>query len=652
MDDATVRDKPGIPVPVILASVFALVFCGLFSTLVFERVPHVHDEADYLFQARLFHSGRLYAPSPCLKEAFDFPHMINNGRWYSQYSPGFPLLLLLGLILGLPWLLNPVLAALSIILLYQLGREVYNRRVGQWAAVLGSVSPWFLVMSSTMMSHTSSLFFSTFFLLFLFRSVRRPDVFNGVLAGIGLGMALLIRPYNAVLMSFPFLIYYAFQFFKEVGIRWKNSLALILTFSLFVSILLLYNQLTNGQPFRMGYVVAYGQGVLPGLGRAAYPDLYLTPLRAADNIKEYLIALNSDLFQWPLSSFLAIIPLLWLGRSTPEYKKRDFLLFSGFLSLLIGYFFYWGTFLLLGARLIFECAVPLFLLSARGISQLPVLFKRISRRQIEAFVSPVLAIFVLNAFLLRLPRWVWPKDTKNPYETIGRDFAGTTRRIHSILQSLDLKNALIILNLQSSAPTHFQTGGWGSGFIFNDPDLKSNIIYARAKGKDIQRLLDCYSQRNVFLYFGTLEKGMVLPLEERTQAIQMGEPLRSSSQFRNSIQLLQDPSDIFFIYSPEFGAFIKSVLDTQGLADLNGKRLQELGVDHQVRGEFPQAAFCFEAALQVEAYPDIRLALLNHLTLCYQKTSQAEAARRGTAFMEKVGFNERKLYDVFPERGF
>ncbi len=90
--------KAGVPLPVILASVFVFVFCNLFSYFVFNHIPHVHDEIDYLFQAKLFRSGRLFAPSPCAKEAFDFPHMINNGRWYSQYTPGYPFLLTLGLI--------------------------------------------------------------------------------------------------------------------------------------------------------------------------------------------------------------------------------------------------------------------------------------------------------------------------------------------------------------------------------------------------------------------------------------------------------------------------------------------------------------------------------------------------------------------------
>src|SRR4030066_2091168 len=147
MDQTATGKKPGIPLPVIIASVFALVFCSLFSTLVFERIPHINDENAYLFQAKLFQSGRLHAPSPCGREFFDFPHIINNGKWYSIYPPGFPLLLVVGLILRSPWLINPILAALAVLLFFLLGQEIYNRSVGIIAALLAAISPWFLLMS-------------------------------------------------------------------------------------------------------------------------------------------------------------------------------------------------------------------------------------------------------------------------------------------------------------------------------------------------------------------------------------------------------------------------------------------------------------------------------------------------------------------------
>lgn len=215
--------KAGVPLPVILASVFVFVFCNLFSYFVFNHIPHVHDEIDYLFQAKLFRSGRLFAPSPCAKEAFDFPHMINNGRWYSQYTPGYPFLLTLGLIFGAPWVINSILASIAVILFYLLGQEIYNHKVGLLSSLLGSVSIWFLLMFSTMMSHTASLFFVALFLLFLLRSLKNPTLMNGGAAAAAWGTSLLIRPYNTVLFTAPFLIYYALFLLKDVKSRLKNS---------------------------------------------------------------------------------------------------------------------------------------------------------------------------------------------------------------------------------------------------------------------------------------------------------------------------------------------------------------------------------------------------------------------------------------------
>jgi len=120
------RKKINIPWPVIACALFVFIFTNLFSFFIFNHIPRVHDEIDNLFQAKIFKSGRLYVPSPCAKESFDFPHMINNGKWYSHYTPGYPFLVLLGLLVQAPWLINPLLAALSIILFYFLGKEIFN----------------------------------------------------------------------------------------------------------------------------------------------------------------------------------------------------------------------------------------------------------------------------------------------------------------------------------------------------------------------------------------------------------------------------------------------------------------------------------------------------------------------------------------------
>ena len=279
------REHAKIPAAVIICALFVFIFTNLFSLFIFKHIPRVHDEIANVFQAKIFISGRLYVPSPCEKDFFQFTHIINNGKWYSQYTPGYPFLLFLGLLLGMPWIVNPLLASLAVILFYFLGKELYSRRVGLFASLLGAVSVWFLLMSSTMMSHTGSLFFTTLFLLFLFRSAKKPSILNGILAGAGLGMAFLIRPYNAVFISFPFLLFFSMKVFQEFRPRLKNALALSLTALIFVSVLMAYNQVTNGNPLRMGYIVSYGEDHGIGFGRAGYTGIPHTPLLRAKRRK-------------------------------------------------------------------------------------------------------------------------------------------------------------------------------------------------------------------------------------------------------------------------------------------------------------------------------------------------------------------------------
>ena len=94
-----------------LAALWVFVLTNVISWFVFDHIPHVQDTVAQLFQAKLFAAGKLYLPSPPLPQFFDLMHVINDGRWYSQYPPGHPLLLLLGVLIHAPWIINPLLGA-------------------------------------------------------------------------------------------------------------------------------------------------------------------------------------------------------------------------------------------------------------------------------------------------------------------------------------------------------------------------------------------------------------------------------------------------------------------------------------------------------------------------------------------------------------
>ena len=138
----------------VAASSLALLATLLIANTVLERLPHVQDSITYLFQAQTLAQGGLTAAAPALPEFFEQEFLlVRDGHWYGKYSPGFPALLALGVLLKQPWLVNPILATLTIPLLYGLGVSLYGRGLGRLAIVLVLFSPFFLFMSGSMMAH-------------------------------------------------------------------------------------------------------------------------------------------------------------------------------------------------------------------------------------------------------------------------------------------------------------------------------------------------------------------------------------------------------------------------------------------------------------------------------------------------------------------
>ena len=158
--------------PAVFVSLCCLVFlvlAGTLSQLIFGGLPHITDTQTQYMQAKLFAQGKLYEESHPLSKFFDFPFAVNNGKFYSQYFPGHPLLLALGMLAGAPWLVNPILGALTVAATYLLANEIAGRRAGYIAAILVMISPFIVFMSSEYMNHATTLLFLT---LFLFGYIR------------------------------------------------------------------------------------------------------------------------------------------------------------------------------------------------------------------------------------------------------------------------------------------------------------------------------------------------------------------------------------------------------------------------------------------------------------------------------------------------
>lgn len=472
---------------------------NLGSYFLFEHIPHVTDSIKQVFHGKIFSTGRLTAQAHLHREFFDFRAMMNNmrgdGKWYSEYPPGHVFLMMWGCIFDAPWLINPLLGTLTVLLLYFLGKELYDEKTGRLATLLGVLSPFLMIMSSEFMNHVSALFFLTFFLLFFIKTVcREKKWYHPILAGLGLGMVLNIRPYTAVATVMPFGIYSLLLLKKDFRAYLFRMTTFILVVLCFIGILLSYNYITNGSPTLFGYVIQFGTGHNIGFGHSALDKPYHTPQRGLIQNLQDLNALNKHLFEWPIPSLLFVLILFLTG----PRNKWDCLLIISVISLSFAYFFYWYQGWVLGPRFMYESSAMLILLTARGIRHIPDFIRNVLKiRTTERMVNSIIALSFLLSLSIGLFCHMPPLVT---YYS-EKFYKNSTADILKSVERAQIDNAIVFVRSKS----------FGGVLPANDPLLESSIIYARDLGERNRLLMEYYPDREYYRADGiTLWK---LPLD-------------------------------------------------------------------------------------------------------------------------------------------
>ncbi len=329
----------------ILAAICLTAFIAitLLSDRVFERVPHSEDEVAYLFQAKVFAQNRLTAPTPLYPSAFWTPFVVDyQGQRLGKYSPGWPLLLSLGVWLGTPWLVNALLGTVTLALIAWLGRCFYSWKVGLLAAALGLVTPGFLFLSSSLLSHSASLFWSTLALVTLFYTSQQlfnlqRVTFNALLTGLCLGAAFVTRPFAGVGIGLAVGIFLLVLILRR-KLPWPALLWLALGGLAVAALQPLYHWAISGDPTFNPYLLVWPYDRV-GFGPDIGPYGYGWAEAIFINTRLKLEALASGLFGWPGGSSLLFLPIPFLARRA---NRWDWLLLGTLLSLMIIHLFYWS----------------------------------------------------------------------------------------------------------------------------------------------------------------------------------------------------------------------------------------------------------------------------------------------------------------------
>jgi hypothetical protein len=491
--------------PIALAALGAsLLFTAWIARVQYSGEPHIFDAAAYLFAAKIYAQGHLWAAIPPASDRFPGPFMVQfDGRWFAQYPPGTALTLVPGLWLGVPWLVEPVLGTLALLGIGLIAARLFDRRVATLAVLLGALSPFYSYLAASYMSHAIALFYLVWGTYALLRFVQRSSDWNMPLAAALFGMGVLTRDMVALLfvvLVIPGILLLHRQRLYKYWRRWLLPLAAFLAVALFFTMLDLgYNTLlTNNllqEPrtlFFAGDHWGFGQGV----------GFYGQHTLAAGfvNLDELLTILAIDLFGWPFYCTLALLVLPFITRRA---LPANWLLLSCatiMTGAFIGYFYH-GIYL--GPRYLFETLPFLLILTAHGIITLMSIGKihylRIRSavtglstppqrppRTLPGLILPgalVLSLVACN-LLYYLPRQI------QLYQNYAGLPANTPLDVAALYHP-PLHHAIIVTNDYVLYQVDL--------FPLNDPDLHNDVIYAYASNPtDYQELANAFPTRTLY----------------------------------------------------------------------------------------------------------------------------------------------------------
>lgn len=201
---------------IVLPGVLLLLILATGS--VYHRHPLALDEYAPSYQATTFAEGEVFGFVPPPLIARMVPSFFINrfwlyspstGRLASAYWPGHALLMAPFAKLGVPWLLNPLLAVGFLALLAKLAGRVFDHPLAPgWAVILALASPDFIVNAISYYSMTAHLFFNLVFIYLLLEPTRGRLFAAGLVGSLSLTLH---NPVPHFFVALPWILSFAWR---------------------------------------------------------------------------------------------------------------------------------------------------------------------------------------------------------------------------------------------------------------------------------------------------------------------------------------------------------------------------------------------------------------------------------------------------------
>ncbi len=201
--------------PVIIAAVSLLVLCA-GALGVYHNHPLSMDEYAAYFQSRVFAAGHLSGLFPPALMDWLIPPGFQNfflnvshvtGQVVSSYWPAHALIMAPFTLIGVPWACNPVLSALTLLVIHRLALRIFaDTEAAGLALLLTAASPVFFGIGISYYSMPAHLLANSVYALLLLRPTPSRAFAAGIVGSIALTLH---NPVPHMLFAAPWLIWLA-----------------------------------------------------------------------------------------------------------------------------------------------------------------------------------------------------------------------------------------------------------------------------------------------------------------------------------------------------------------------------------------------------------------------------------------------------------
>jgi hypothetical protein len=443
---------------------------------VFPAYSWNRDEPQYLWQVAALREGKVLttdggAPlffQPWLTGASD-------GHFFSQYTLGWPLVLLVGdVVFGSAGAGIAFGALLAVLGTYALARELLRDHVTALvAAAVMTLSPIIAIQGGVYLGYLFTLGLGQLFAAALLSGIRRGIMWRVVAAGVMLGYIFITRPYDAVLWGIAVGGYALWVNRKE----WRTLVRPLLWFVVgalpFLAITLAYNVHVTGSPTSFPITAAdpldkFGFGTRRIAQRVStdHYGLYQA-VRATGKNGVYVPLFLAGTYVGVLVAGFGA----WLRRREPSTLALLAMIFV----FPLGYFVFWGMKV---SAITVRISGPIYLVALYG--PLAILIATVivwAWKRRAALGIGLVALLVVATVPLELNRIDVNRSISRAQEPWdGSTDAITDRSLVFVAQSGPY---LLFLN----------------PFSANDPDLQNRLLYSVDNGAANFRLLDKYPDR-------------------------------------------------------------------------------------------------------------------------------------------------------------